>query len=134
MLSTPLTQHFGLRYPIVLAPMNTISHGVLAAAVSRAGGLGLLGGAYGDREWLRPELDYLAEHAPRPWGIGFITWSASTEVVEAALAYKPDAVMVSFGEPTRLAQLAKAAGATVLCQVQTPDAARAAVQAGADFV
>jgi nitronate monooxygenase len=134
MLITPLTRHFGLRHPVVLAPMSSISAGRLTAAVSRAGGLGLLGGAYGDLEWQKTEIDYLADHASRPWGVGFITWSASTDVVEAALACRPDAVMLSFGNPTRLANLVKSAGVTLLCQVQTPDGAREAVQAGADFV
>ncbi|WP_251982599.1 nitronate monooxygenase [Streptomyces violaceusniger] len=51
-LSTELTEFLGLRHPIVLAPMGGAAGGALAAAVSRAGGLGLLGGAYGGRAWL----------------------------------------------------------------------------------
>ena len=40
---TALTDLFGIRHPILLAPMGAVSGGALAAAVSRAGGLGLLG-------------------------------------------------------------------------------------------
>jgi nitronate monooxygenase len=50
--STELTELLGLRHPIVLAPMGGSAWGALAAAVSRAGGLGLLGGGYGQRAWL----------------------------------------------------------------------------------
>ena len=47
-INTALTEALGLEYPIVLAPMGSISGGRLAAAVSNAGGLGLVGGGYGD--------------------------------------------------------------------------------------
>ena len=51
-LSTRLTRNLRLRHPIVLAPMAFAAGGALAAAVSRAGGLGLIGGGYGDSAWL----------------------------------------------------------------------------------
>ena len=43
-LKTPFTERFGLAHPIVLAPMDKVAGGRLAAAVSAAGGLGLIGG------------------------------------------------------------------------------------------
>jgi NAD(P)H-dependent flavin oxidoreductase YrpB (nitropropane dioxygenase family) len=46
MISTRLTQRFGIRHPIICAPMAYVTGGALAAAVSRAGGLGIVGGAY----------------------------------------------------------------------------------------
>jgi hypothetical protein len=46
MISTRLTERFGIRHPIVCAPMASVAGGALAAAVSRAGGLGLVGGGY----------------------------------------------------------------------------------------
>ena len=52
MIDTALTRLFGIQHPIVLAPMGSISGGRLAAAVSNAGGLGLVGGGYGDALWL----------------------------------------------------------------------------------
>ena len=52
MIATALTRMFDLEHPIVLAPMGGVSGGRLAAAVSSAGGLGLVGGGYGDRAWL----------------------------------------------------------------------------------
>ncbi len=53
MIVTALTEMFGLTRPIVLGPMGGVSGGRLAAAVSNAGGLGLVGGGYGDPAWLR---------------------------------------------------------------------------------
>jgi NAD(P)H-dependent flavin oxidoreductase YrpB (nitropropane dioxygenase family) len=51
-LMTRLTERLGIEYPILLAPMNVFAGGRLAAAVSEAGGLGLIGGGYGDADWL----------------------------------------------------------------------------------
>jgi nitronate monooxygenase len=67
-INTALTEALGLEYPIVLAPMGSISGGRLAAAVSNAGGLGLVGGGYGDHVWLRDELSVAKAETVRPWG------------------------------------------------------------------
>ncbi|MFE2094290.1 nitronate monooxygenase [Streptomyces sp. NPDC059460] len=60
-----------MQYPIALAPMGGSAGGALAATVSRGGGFGILGGAYGDLEWLAREVPIVAGTA-RPWGVGFI--------------------------------------------------------------
>ena len=72
-IRTALTEAFSLEYPIVLAPMGSVSGGRLAAAVSNSGGLGLVGGGYGDPDWLREELSLARGEARRPWGVGLIT-------------------------------------------------------------
>ncbi|MFJ9950188.1 nitronate monooxygenase [Kitasatospora sp. NPDC091207] len=77
-LSTEFTELLGVRHPVVLAPMGGAAGGALAAAVSRAGGFGLLGGAYGNREWLARELSIVAKGTDQPWGVGFLTWAGST--------------------------------------------------------
>jgi nitronate monooxygenase len=133
-IRTAVTEEFGLTYPIVLAPMGWISGGHLAAAVSNSGGLGLVGGGYGDGAWLRPELDLVQAETTQSWGVGFITWHAGPEVVELALGYHPAAVFLSFGDPLKFANLVKAAGCTLICQVQEIEEARAAVAAGADMI
>jgi nitronate monooxygenase len=133
-IRTRLTALFDLEYPIVLAPMAGVSGGHLAAAVSNAGGLGLVGGGYGDPAWVRAQLDIVRSETDRPWGVGFITWHAEPDVVELALSYRPDVVFLSFGDPRRYAERVKAAGALLICQVQEVEAARDAVAAGADIV
>ena len=55
-LRTAFTELLGLRHPIALAPMGGSAGGALAAAVGNAGGLGLLGGGNGNRNWLAREL------------------------------------------------------------------------------
>jgi hypothetical protein len=76
-LKTRLTEFFDIEHPILSAPMALISGGRLAAAVTSAGGLGLIGGGYGDSDWLQREFG-LADGrlaGGRKVGCGFITWS-----------------------------------------------------------
>jgi len=134
MIATALTKAFELDYPIVLAPMGGASGGRLAAAVSNAGGLGLVGGGYGDREWLARELALVDDAATRAWGVGLITWSIRPGILELALSHRPRAFMLSFGDPRPHASAIKAAGCTLVCQVQGVAEARLAQEAGADFI
>lgn len=133
-IRTALTEAFQLEYPIVLAPMGQVAGGELAAAVSNAGGLGLVGGGYGDPDWLRRELALAQAGTDRPWGLGLITWHATPEVVELALGYRPAAFLLSFGDVRPYAPAIKDAGCTLICQVQDVEAAREAAAAGADFI
>lgn len=134
MIVTRLTERFGLRHPIVLAPMGGVAGGRLAAAVSNAGALGLVGGGYGDREWLARELALVKAQTGAAWGVGFITWSIGPGILELALAHAPHAVMLSFGDPRPHAAAIKARGCALVCQVQGVDEARLAREAGADFI
>jgi nitronate monooxygenase len=129
MIVTALTEMFGLQHPIVLGPMGSVSGGHLAATVSNAGGLGLVGGGYGHSAWLRTELTRVKEETSRPWGVGLITWSIDRSVFELALGYRPDAFMLSFGDPRPYAQAIKSAGCKLICQVQGLDEARLAQEA-----
>ena len=82
-LRTAFTELLGLRYPIALAPMGLAAGGALAAAVSNAGGLGLLGGGNGDRDWLARELPIVTSGTRGPWGVGFLSWAVGRGTVEA---------------------------------------------------
>ncbi|HEY3459978.1 MAG TPA: nitronate monooxygenase, partial [Casimicrobiaceae bacterium] len=134
MIVTALTQAFELDHPVVSAPMGGASGGRLAAAVSNAGGLGLVGGGYGDREWLARELALVQKTATRAWGVGLITWSIRPGILELALSHRPRAFMLSFGDPRPHAAAIKGAGCALVCQVQGIAEARLAQEAGADFI
>ena len=133
-IRTALTEVFGLKYPIVLAPMASVAGGRLAAEVSNSGGLGLVGGGYGDPDWLREELSLARDEARRPWGVGLITWCATRETVDLALSYEPNAFMLSFGDSSPYASAIKETGCKLICQVQNVEGALAAEAAGADFI
>ena len=96
-ISTRLTELLKVKHPILLAPMDVVSDGRLAATVSRAGGFGIIGGGYGDETWLARELDAAGDARV---GVGFITWSMAKRprLLDLVLERRPAAVMLSFGE------------------------------------
>ena len=132
-MKTRLTELFDIEHPIVSAPMAMISGGKLAAAVTASGGLGLIGGGYGDSAWLQREFD-VADGARVGWG--FITWSLARrpELLDATLERQPATVMLSFGELQPFAKHIHAAGIPLTAQVQTLEHARQAIDAGADII
>lgn len=132
-ITTALTQKLGIDHPLILAPMAGVSGGRLAASVSSAGGLGLIGGGYGDREWVEREF---AASGNTPVGIGFITWKLleNPDLLRLALDRGPKAVMLSFGRMGGLASEVKRAGTVLIAQIQTLDQARAALDDGADVL
>jgi len=107
--------------------------GKLAAAVSAAGGLGLIGGGYGDAEWLAQE--FRAANGARV-GCGFITWSLrkNPALLDLAFANDPRAIMLSFDDPVPLAERIRQRGVTLICQVQTVRDAKRALECGADII
>lgn len=132
-LSTRLTDYLGIDHPILLAPMAEVSGGRLTAAVTGAGGLGLIGGGYGNREWLTAQI---AEAGHARVGYGFITWSLAgdPDLLELILQQQPATVMLSFGELRPFADRIHDAGVPLTAQVQTLGQARQALDAGANIV
>src|SRR5205085_12675352 len=138
-LQTALTDLLGVKHPILLAPMDIVADARLTLAVAQAGGYGFLGGGYGDEAWLGRELELLAAPARDrglPFGVGFITWSLARnpKLLDLALARGASAIWLSFGDPAPFAAHIKAAGARLVCQVQTEAMAKAALEAGADVL
>lgn len=132
-LSSRLTRMLDIRHPVVSAPMAFAAGGALARAVSSAGGLGLIGGGYGDDSWLAEQFD-LCEGARV--GVGFITWSLrkSPSLLTDVLKRRPVAVMLSFGDPRPFVDEIRSAGALLICQCQTTDHVWDAIDVGADIV
>ena len=132
-LSTKFTRALNLRYPIVSAPMAFAGGGALAAAVTRAGGLGLIGGGYGDPAWL---IDQFKAAEGQRVGVGFITWSLrkSPSLLTDVLKHRPAAVMLSFGDPRPFVDEIRQSGAVMICQCQDMEHVEDAIDVGADVV
>jgi nitronate monooxygenase len=133
MLRSRLADRFKMDHPVISAPMGFAAGGELAAAVTAAGGLGLIGGGYGDERWLR---DQIAAAGSQRVGCGFITWSLKKQphLLEVALDGAPAAMFLSFGDPQPFASRIKHAGVPLICQIQTVADARRAIDVGADVV
>ena len=132
-ISNRLTRALDITHPIISAPMAFAAGGALAASVSAAGGLGLIGGGYGDATWLTEQFDLAAGQRV---GVGFITWSLrkSPSLLTDVLKRGPAAVMLSFGDPRPFADQIRKAGARLICQCQNIDHVRDAIDAGADII
>lgn len=133
-LRTAFTELMSILHPIVSAPMGGCAGGALAAAVSNAGGLGLVGGGRGDRDWLARELDIVAAQTSQPWGLGFLAWAVDMATVTWALDRRPHALMLAFGDPSPFAAQVRGAGVPLFVQVTDMDEARRALDVGADVI
>ncbi len=135
MLNTRLTELLGLELPLMSAPMSNHSGGQLAAAVSRAGGLGTFGGSnnFGD-QWFVDQIRFIRSQTERPFGVGFITHliDANPRNFEMALDQGVPVFIFSFADPQPWLQRARDAGAITICQVQSARAAQLATDASAD--
>jgi nitronate monooxygenase len=134
-ITTPVTQLLGIAHPILNAPMDIVADGRLVAAVAAAGGFGILGGGYGNENWLASQLELLHASKSR-FGVGFITWSMAKQpkLIDLALEHRPVAIMLSFGSPAPFVDRIKRSGAIVICQVQSVALAKEAASAGADLL
>ncbi|MBY8918723.1 nitronate monooxygenase [Nitratireductor sp. L1-7-SE] len=132
-MRTRLTERFGLTLPLIQAPMAFVAGGALAAAVSRAGGLGLIGGGYGDRGWIE---DQFAIAGDMPVGCGFISFALDDQpdLLETVLMLQPRALFLSFADPAPFLATVRKAGVPVICQVQTFRDACHAIDLGVDVV
>ena len=134
MISTRFTERFGIKHPIVCAPMAFVTGGALAAAVCRAGGLGIVGGGYAGTLGGEPDLETeLSRAKSGKFGVGFITWALARapKMLTKALQHSPFCVFLSFGDPRPFAAEIRDAGAALICQVQFLSQIDVALEAGA---
>jgi nitronate monooxygenase len=116
-MRTALTDLLNIEYPVLSAPMGNVSGGELSAAVSEAGGLGLVGAGYGSADWLKRELGKCRDARI---GVGFITWGLAKrpDLLDLVLEHAPAAIMFSFGDYKPFLPTVRRGGAKVICQVQ----------------
>jgi nitronate monooxygenase len=131
-ISTRLTQRFNIIHPVISAPMDVIAGGKLAAAVSGAGGLGMLGGGYSDDDgWFEREFDAAGNQVI---GCGFITWALrqNPKILDAVIDRKPKAIFLSFDD--RAVRQGQGGRHAVICQLQTRADAERAIDCGVDVI
>lgn len=136
MLSTPWSREMGLRAPVVNAPMGGVAGGRLAAAVTAAGGLGMIGmGSAGSVARLTDELELLGA-VSGPFGIGLVDWvlARETGLLDTAVAAGPAVVSIGFtGDFSWVPRLHRH-GIAAVTQVYDAEQARRAAGAGVDVL
>src|SRR5205823_13608385 len=139
-LRTWLTERFGLDVPVINAPMvvgDKAVDGRFAAAVSRAGALGMIGmhSAWSVDDYRR-EVSSAAESGG-PFGVGFLVWTlepGDEAYIDAALEGGAALVSLSYGDYAPLVERVHAGGALCSTQVGSVAQAKAAADAGIDVV
>ena len=135
-LRTPLCDLLEIEHPIMLAGMGGVSYAELAAAVSNAGGYGVLGMAGRTPEFIRDEMRKLRTLTDKPFGVDLLAASPEslTASVEAIIAEGASAFIAGLGIPMPIMARLKAAGLKVMVVCGAVKHAVKAEQAGCDAV
>jgi nitronate monooxygenase len=131
---TGLTELLGIEAPIVLAPMGGAVTPELAAAVSNAGGLGVIPLSYSTPDEIKSNAGEIAALTDRPFGINLILEWDQRERLAAALDAGVPAISLFWGDVSELVPQAHGGGAVVFVSVGSVDEAVLAADAGADVV
>jgi enoyl-[acyl-carrier protein] reductase II len=132
-MPTTIAHMLGIDYPVIQAPMGWIARAPLAAAVSNAGGMGIIETSSGELDVIRGEIQKMRTLTDKPFGVNIAQAfvrdpSIADFVVEQGVKF----VSTSAGDPTKYTQQLKNAGLIVFHVVPTLSAALKAVDAGVD--
>src|SRR2546428_6194064 len=136
MLRTALCKHLGIDHPIFSAGIGPAATVELAAAVSRAGACGVLGGGGSGGAYVREQVRRLRALTDRPFGVNIILGDqeAEPEPIEACIAERVPVLVFFWGDPRPFVADAHRHGVQVLLQVGSVEEANAAADAGVDAI
>lgn len=128
-----ITDLLGVEIPVVQAPMGWIARSQLAAAVSNAGGLGVIETSSGELDAIREEIAKMRELTDKPFGVNIAqAFVRDPDIVRFVIDQGVRFVTTSAGNPVQYTGLLKEAGLTVFHVVPSLKAALKAVEAGVD--
>ncbi len=134
-MNTRVTGLLGIKYPIIQGGMAWVAEYHLAAAVSEAGGLGLIGAASAPPEVVREQIQKVKELTDKPFGVNVMLMNPNAEEV-AKIVVEEDVKVVTTGagNPAKYMELWKRAGVKVIPVVASVALARLMERSGADAV
>jgi enoyl-[acyl-carrier protein] reductase II len=131
--SNRITELLGVEVPLVQAPMGWIARSQLAAAVSEAGGLGIIETSSGELDAIREEIKKMRTLTDKPFGVNIAqAFVRDPDIVRFVIDQGVRFVTTSAGNPERYTEQLKSAGLTVFHVVPSLSAALKAVQCGVD--
>ena len=119
MIYTKLCELLKIQVPIVQAGMGPFTSAELVAAVSNAGGIGVLGAANRPIEGLNSEIKKIRQLTKHPFGVNFLVSNYSEELFELALQSKVPLISTALGDPGKLVERVHDAGALLMHMVHT---------------
>ncbi len=135
MISSPICEMLGIKYPVFQGGMAHISDAVLAAAVSNAGGLGIITAASGNAEYVSEQIDKARKLTDKPFGVNVMLMGNNIDEIAKLIADKKVAVVTTgAGTPDKYMSMWKAAGVKVIPVVPSAAIAKLVARLGADAV
>ena len=134
-MKTRITEMLGIEYPIIQGGMAWVAEHHLAAAVSEAGGLGLIGGASAPGEVVREEIRKAKELTKKPFGVNVMLMSPhADDVAKVVVEEGVKVVTTGAGNPAKYMKMWKEAGIIVIPVVASVALAKLMERGGADAV
>ncbi|MDY6917735.1 MAG: nitronate monooxygenase [Chloroflexota bacterium] len=136
-MKTRMTELFGIEHPIMLSGMNWLTTPKLAAAVSNAGGLGVLAGSHYDKDGIRNAIKEIRELTDKPFGINLTLGVGTGELIPVVLEEKVPVLNYALGRPPQIAPVIEAVhgyGGKVIGTVAFVRHAMRSEQLGSDAV
>lgn len=135
MICTSVCELLGIRYPLLQGGMAHISDARLAAAVSEAGGLGIISAASGNPEEIEKQIDTARELTDKPFGVNLMLMGENVDEVAELLAKKKVSVVTTgAGNPEKYVPMWKEAGIKVIPVIPSVALAKLCARSGADAV
>lgn len=132
-MKTKITELLGIKYPIIQGGMAWVAEYHLAAAVSNAGGLGLIGAASAPAEVVREQIRKIKELTDKPFGVNIMLMNPNAEEVARVVVEEGVKVVTTgAGNPAKLMPLFKEVGVKVIPVVASVAMAKLMERAGAD--
>jgi len=134
-MKTEITELLGIQYPIIQGGMAWVAECHLAAAVSNAGGLGLIGAANAPAEWVREQIREAKRLTDQPFGVNIMLMSpCADEVARIVAEEKVKVVTTGAGNPEKYIGMWKDAGVRVIPVTASVALAKRMERCGADAV
>ena len=132
-MKTKITTLLGIESPVVQGGMAWVAESHLAAAVSNAGGLGIIGAASAPAEWVRAQIQEVKRRTDKPFGVNIMLISPyAKEVAELVAEEKVPVVTTGAGSPEKYMSLWKEAGIKGIPVVASVALAKRMERCGAD--
>ena len=132
-MQTEVTRLLGIEYPIIQGGMAWVSEYHLAAGVSEAGGLGLIGAASAPADWVRDQVRKSKELTDKPFGVNIMLMSPyADEVAKVIVEEGVKVVTTGAGNPEKYMKMWKEAGVKVIPVVASVALAKRMERCGAD--
>ncbi|MBR3970713.1 MAG: enoyl-[Ruminococcus sp.] len=135
MMKTRITELLGCQYPIIQGGMAWVAEHTLAAAVSNAGGIGLIAGGSAPIDYLREQIRLCKEKTNKPFGVNIMLMSPNAEdLAQLCIDEKVAVVTTGAGNPGKFIPAWKEAGIKVIPVIPSVALAKRMERAGADAV